>query len=95
MFAGGRDVFHGLCRQPQVCRRAEQRPRRPDPQVALPHVPAVGSHGIDEVNAVVDDQGHVRAVQNRHDLTAQADQLVVRGVRIAQLYYGGPGAHGR
>ena len=58
----------------------------PDPEVGLPDVRTMGSHGFDEVDAVIDDQGHVGAVQNRHDLTAETAQLVVRGVLVAQLH---------
>ena len=60
----------------------------PDPEVGLPDVRTMGSHGFDEVDAVIDDQGHVSAVQNRHDLTAETAQLVVRGVLVAQLHDG-------
>ena len=83
MVTGRLNMFEGLRRQPQVCRRAEQCAGLLDAQVALPDVRALGPHGVDEMDPVIDDQRHTGALEYRTDLTTHTHQVVVAGLLVA------------
>jgi hypothetical protein len=85
-------VFQCLNGQAEVCRWAEHRSGQSDLEVGLPQMRTVGADRIDQVDAVIDDQGNSRATQNRQDLTAETNQLIVGGVHVAQLHHRDSGA---
>jgi len=84
-------MAHGLDRQAEVCRRAEEGARLSDVEIGLSDVRSLGADRLDEVDTVVDQQRHPGALECRDDPAAEVDQLVVRRAGITQLYHGHPG----